>query len=139
MSPTVQALLIVEVFRAICVFAGCLLSYFGYRLFRVGIYEKQGELKAQWGGRSLLLRQVGPGVFFVLFGVAMASVGFLRKFEADFNGPIATGKVISDQQQSVKDLVVNDGYIPIASQAQAKATAAIQTKATKAPSEHIVK
>ncbi|HEY1903381.1 MAG TPA: hypothetical protein VGG56_13170 [Terracidiphilus sp.] len=94
MSPAIQALLIVQVFRSICVLAGCLLAYFGYRLFKEGVYEKQGELKAQWGGKSLLLRQVGPGVFFALFGVAMASVGFLRKFEADINIPNQPGTVV---------------------------------------------
>ena len=94
MSPAIQALLIVQVFRSICVLAGCLLAYFGYRLFKEGVYDKQGELKAQWGGKSLLLRQVGPGVFFALFGVAMASVGFLRKFEADINLPNQPGTVV---------------------------------------------
>jgi len=53
-------------------------------LFRLGIYEKQGELKGSWRGASLTLRQVGPGVFFALFGVGIASLGLTRHFEASY-------------------------------------------------------
>jgi hypothetical protein len=81
MAPVIQAFLIVEIFRFACVMAGCFLAYLGCRLFCLGLYEKQGELKASYGKMSLALRQVGPGVFFALFGVAMACTGFIRKFE----------------------------------------------------------
>lgn len=83
MSETIQAFLIVEIFRLLCVFAGVLLAYWGYRLFKVGLYEKQGELKASYGKVSLVLRQVGPGIFFALFGVALAYIGCIRKFEIE--------------------------------------------------------
>jgi hypothetical protein len=88
MNPTIQALIVVECWRTVCVLAGCLFGYFGYRLFRIGIYEKQGELRAEWSGKSLALRQVGPGVFFALFGILIAMVGVVRKFdiESSFGG-----------------------------------------------------
>lgn len=98
MLPTVQAYLILQLFRVICVCAGCFMAYLGYRLFQQGIYEKQGELRASYGKTSLVLRQVGPGIFFALFGIAIAYTGFLRKFEA---GPAiettSSSGVVGDQ------------------------------------------
>jgi hypothetical protein len=42
-------------------------GYFGHRLFRIGFYERSGELRAHFGEHRLLLKAVAPGVFFALF------------------------------------------------------------------------
>lgn len=81
MLPAIQAFIVVEIVRVFCISAGCFLAYLGFRLFRLGIYEHDGELEAKYKDVSLTLRQIGPGVFFALFGVAMAYTGFARKFE----------------------------------------------------------
>ena len=59
---------------------GCsiLFGTFGYRLFRLGVYDKQGELKASYHGMSLTFRQFGPGLGFALFAVAFAVVAMAR-------------------------------------------------------------
>jgi len=50
----------------------------GYNLFKLGYFEKAGELKAVWGGRQLLLKAVAPGVFFALFGTVIVCVGIWK-------------------------------------------------------------
>jgi hypothetical protein len=82
--PSIQAFLIVSAFRLGCVLVGFGGLYLGYRLFRLGVYEKAGELRVQFHGAALVLRQVGPGVFFAIFGVGIAGIGFSRQFDASF-------------------------------------------------------
>jgi hypothetical protein len=81
MSPVNQALSITACLRLGCIAAGCFVTYLGFRLFKLGIYDKAGDLEGRWDGFSLTLRQVGPGVFFALFGLGLAALGFSRPFK----------------------------------------------------------
>ena len=65
-------------FRALLIGCSILFGTFGYRLFRLGVYDKQGELKASYHGMSLTFRQFGPGLGFALFAVAFAVVAMAR-------------------------------------------------------------
>jgi hypothetical protein len=74
MSEFTKALLIANIYRYLFV-AGMAFAYMGYRLFVLGYFEKAGEFRAASGGNHILLKQVAPGVFFALFGVA-ANLGW---------------------------------------------------------------
>jgi len=78
MSDTIQATLLVTVYRLTSLLIGCGIVYMGYLLFKLGVFEKAGELKAAWGDRNLALRQAAPGTFFAFFG-ALVIVASLAK------------------------------------------------------------
>ncbi len=65
-------------YHALVILVGFVFTFLGYRLFRVGIYEKAGELKTSWKGANLVLRQAAPGTFFVLFGTLIICVALFR-------------------------------------------------------------
>lgn len=65
--PTVATL----TYGIVTIAAGVALCWMGYQLFRVGIYEKGGDLNASWGSKKIALKQAGPGTFFALFGAAV--------------------------------------------------------------------
>jgi hypothetical protein len=48
-------------------------AWMGYRLFKLGYFEKAGELKAAYGSNHLLVKQVAPGVFFAMLGALMVA------------------------------------------------------------------
>jgi len=68
MTEFMQGVAIVVFYRTFTIACGLAVIYLGYLLFRVGVYEKAGELKAAWGDRHLTLKQAAPGTFFALLG-----------------------------------------------------------------------
>ena len=78
MTEFTQGMLIVIAYRALAITLGFGMAYLGYKLFRVGIYEKAGELKAAWGDKNLTLKQAAPGTFFALFGAFVVIVSLFR-------------------------------------------------------------
>lgn len=78
MSDFVIVNLFVLLFRTIMVLVGLAFAYLGYSLFKIGVYEKAGELKAAWGDRNLALKQAAPGTFFALFGVIVVGISVMR-------------------------------------------------------------
>ena len=78
MSEFLRVLLVLILYRSIAIIAGVVVTYLGYKLFVLGIYQKAGELKAGWSGKSLALRQAAPGTFFALFGTAVVVVSLWR-------------------------------------------------------------
>jgi hypothetical protein len=75
-------------YRCVLVGVGLALSYMGFRLFCLGLYEKVGELKASWGGRALVLRQAAPGTFFVVCGgvVLLGTLARGVQFDKEIEG-----------------------------------------------------
>ena len=67
----------------------------GYRLFRLGIFERAGDLKANWGERSLLLKAAAPGTFFALFGSAIIAVTLWRGFTIETSRPIGDAGTVA--------------------------------------------
>lgn len=92
MSEFTKALLIANIYRYLLIVAGMACVYMGYRLFVLGHVEKGGELKATSGRTHIHLKQVWPGVFFALFGVAIIAVGIYRGIEINLPGS-GTGKM----------------------------------------------
>ena len=88
MTEYVQVLIVANVYRILCLLTGMVFGYLGYRLFVVGVFEKAGELKAALGDKHFTLKQVGPGVFFALFGVLIAGVGGLRSIDLTRSTPV---------------------------------------------------
>jgi hypothetical protein len=54
--------------------AGSFFCYLGYNLFKLGLFEKAGDLKASWGDKHLILKQASPGIFFAVFGAIIIVV-----------------------------------------------------------------
>src|SRR5580704_13455844 len=78
MSEFTWTVIVIGSYRIITVLAGVLAIYLGYKLFRVGIYEKAGDLRAAWGSNHLVLKQAAPGTFFSLFGVIVITFGIWK-------------------------------------------------------------
>jgi len=61
---------------------GCILVYFGYRLFAEVKTKEDSEGKFTLpSGAAIHLTRVGPGVFFSLFGTAIVIISFLNPVE----------------------------------------------------------
>jgi len=73
MDPLSKAFLIASIYRYALIVAGVMFAWRGYRLFKLGYFEKAGELKAAYGSSHLLVKQVAPGVFFAAIGAAMVA------------------------------------------------------------------
>lgn len=78
MSEFMQAAVVVLTYRVVTVLCGTLIIFLGYLLFRIGVFEKAGELKGVWGDRRLVLKQGAPGTFFVVFGAIIVSVSIWK-------------------------------------------------------------
>ena len=70
--------------RIIIVIGGVCSLYFGFLLFRNNLEEK-GDLEAKVKGFYLKLRDVGPGVFFGLFGAAILVFSTLTQVEFTYD------------------------------------------------------
>jgi len=77
-SEFAWSLIVVGIYRSIALIAGILSIYLGYQLFRIGVYEKAGDLKAAWGSNRLVLKQAAPGTFFALFGALVITFGLWK-------------------------------------------------------------
>ena len=71
MTEFILGIVVIVVYRAFTIACGLVIVYLGFVLFRLGVYEKAGELKAVWGSKNLSLKQAAPGTFFALFGAAI--------------------------------------------------------------------
>lgn len=80
-----QIAFLITATKVIQVLVGLAFAYFGYRLFRHGVYEKAGDLRAAWGERYLVLKQAAPGTFFALFGAAVIAVSIWRGIEINID------------------------------------------------------
>ena len=108
MNQDIVAALVYRMTVLLCGFGSIVM---GYRLFRLGVFEKAGELKASWGGKSVLLKAAAPGTFFALFGSAVIAItvwkGFtietLKPTEKDGLSPLAgVGSDDSEFQKSLR-------------------------------------
>jgi hypothetical protein len=84
-------------FRTIALLVGAMLLFLGYKLFKIGYFEKAGELQAVWGNRQFILKQVAPGVFFALFGTVILCVGIWK--------PISVNRSESDSPASIASIL----------------------------------
>lgn len=65
-------------YRIAALSVGALFVFFGYRLFKIGYFEKGGELQAAWGKKRFALKQTAPGIFFALFGAIVIGIGMWK-------------------------------------------------------------
>lgn len=139
MTEYVQVLLIANLFRVLCLATGVMFGYFGYRLFVIGIYEKAGELKAAFGDKHLVLKQVGPGVFFALFGVMIAAVGGLRTLNVERDQPVRSSPIAETQSsQSSPDLSTSQlGPSPVLKGPSSRMKPAQGAGVNRVPESHV--
>jgi hypothetical protein len=65
-------------YKIITVIIGFIIVYWGYSLFKKGIFSESGNLIATWGSKSLLLKKAAPGTFFSLFGVIIILLAIFK-------------------------------------------------------------
>jgi hypothetical protein len=66
------------VYRIITIGFGFGFAFLGYRLFSQGMTKNAGELRAAFGDKGLLLKQVAPGIWFAFFGTAITCFSVYR-------------------------------------------------------------
>ncbi len=81
-------LLVLVSYHILITGAGCIICYLGYKLFRVGIFEKVGDLKAAFGEQYLTLRGGAPGTFFAILGAVIILVSTWRGVTLTTNGAV---------------------------------------------------
>jgi hypothetical protein len=80
-------------YKLVTLLIGLIFALLGYKLFRLGVYEKAGELKTTWGNKSLVLKQAAPGTFFALFGVILISTTLIKGLDIERIKGLDTEKV----------------------------------------------
>lgn len=75
------------VYKFVTLLTGFGVVYMGYRLFRTGVFEKAGELKAAWGERNLELKQAAPGTFFAVLGAIVLMIAVNKGISFESSGP----------------------------------------------------
>ena len=75
MLPEILNPILLVLFRIVALMIGAIFVYFGYRLFKIGYFEKAGEVEAVWGEKRLILKQTAPGIFFAMFGAIVIGIG----------------------------------------------------------------
>jgi len=111
----VQSLMSLSDFRGIerlvISMAGVLSIYLGYKLFLV-VSDSVGELEAEAGNNKLMIRRVGPGVFFALFGAVILALGIYSGLDMDKESGTADelqpGRVHYSYQSPLKNLDLED-------------------------------
>lgn len=59
------------IYKIVTLLVGAGIMFLGYRLFRTGVFDRAGELKAAWGDNHLELKQAAPGSFFAILGAVV--------------------------------------------------------------------
>jgi hypothetical protein len=117
-------------YRFSVVAIGLVFAFLGYRLFRLGVYEKAGDLKATWKGASLLLRQAAPGTFFALFGTSIICVALFKGFDIQRVTGMPANATSTGLQpvNSTLSASQNDDFASVAAQELAPIEAKIQKR-----------
>lgn len=66
------------IYKLACLAVGSLLCYFGYRLFKEGIWGNAGNLEANFRDTTLVVKSAAPGTFFVLLGAVIIVTTILQ-------------------------------------------------------------
>jgi hypothetical protein len=105
-TNTINLLVLVS-YHTLITGAGCIICYLGYKLFRVGIFEKVGDLKAAFGEQYLTLRGGAPGTFFAILGAVIILVSTWRGVKLTTGGVVTAGAAVgaaSDGDTSIAGL-----------------------------------
>ena len=78
MTEFILGVTVVVLYRGLTIVCGLAIVYLGFVLFRLGVYERAGELKAIWGTKNLTLKQAAPGTLFALFGASVITATVWR-------------------------------------------------------------
>ncbi len=112
MSATEISILIRMAERMVSVCIGGLSIYLGYRLFARLPHraDGSGKIEGPWG-MSVLLTNVGPGIFFALFGAVIVGLTFVHGIRVDPAKEIQAG--VTTHAASVASTVAFSGAVPI--------------------------
>ena len=103
MTEFIQGIAVIVLYRIVTIVCGLVIVYLGFVLFRLGVYEKAGELKAVWGTKNLTLKQAAPGTFFALFGACVIAVTVWRGLDfSSISGSNSTIVAASPSAPSAK-------------------------------------
>ena len=78
MDPYITIIVSKTVYKLACLCVGSIFCYLGYKLFRLGIWGKAGNMQANFNDFKLVLRSAAPGTFFALFGAVIVVVTLLH-------------------------------------------------------------
>lgn len=78
MTENVWIVLILTTFRIVCIMASLFFCYLGYRLYVKGVFEKEGKIEGRYGKAKFVLRNVAPGVVFVVLGTVVGGFAVIR-------------------------------------------------------------
>jgi hypothetical protein len=81
LADDTQLVLIANVFRIVCLVAGLIFAYLGYRLYVKGVFDKTQDIQASFGNAKVALRHVAPGVVFGIAGIVVALLSVVRPIE----------------------------------------------------------
>lgn len=115
MSLESEPLLLV-LYRIASLLVGLGVVYFGYRLFRRGVYEKAADIKATWGPGKLNLMGATPGAILVVFGCLIIAVALVKGVSISES---VSGSLVANQK----------------SQAEAEAGGGVRTFVALSPSQ----
>jgi len=90
-----NVVVVMVLYRVICVLSGVLITYWGYTLLRVGIYGEGADLEVAWKDLRLVMKKAIPGVLFAALGAFIIISSIFRGFEITIN-PIVSN--VSGQQ-----------------------------------------
>jgi hypothetical protein len=81
MSTAAILLITYSAYKIAGLSAGVLFGYFGYKLFRRGIWGHAGTLQASYKDNKLLLKGAAPGTFFVVLGAIIIGVALFEGYD----------------------------------------------------------
>ena len=78
MSQLVEIILVGYGYRVLCVLLGFGFARLGYRLYVKRVLDKSEEIAGRLGKAEVILKNVAPGVVFVVAGIIIAALGVAR-------------------------------------------------------------
>ena len=88
MGEFAMALLATSFFKIALILSGTASTYMGFLLFREGFSESKGKAEGEGHGVTFKMENVGPGVFFALFGTILIGITAYKGMEVTLPGGV---------------------------------------------------
>lgn len=71
MDEETAKIIVLLIYKLSCLLVGTLFCYFGYRLFKDGIWGSAGDMESNFSNNKVILKNAAPGTFFTVLGAAI--------------------------------------------------------------------
>jgi hypothetical protein len=78
MDSHMVSILVVGLYKSLCLLSGVLLSFWGYKLFMAGNWGNAGHAEGSFGDNKILIKKAAPGTFFVLMGAIVLAISVYK-------------------------------------------------------------